>query len=175
MQITVNMIFESGSEFGDWARTVGLTPAQDPITPEPAKVSGSTETELDETAREISRLSREAEKAAADKAADTPPKKRTRRTKKQIEADAAEAAPKAETTDAAAPSEDAEPPVASGNAPATGLEPVPENNVAIMRAFIAEQGSAALIAKLKEYGVKRIHEVAPERMTEFLTELVAGS
>ena len=112
------------------------------------------------------------------------PTRRKRRTKKQIEADDAERAEaavaevaRAEARDAAADASTETPEEVTGS-----ITPVPDareytlqDAVPILRAYIATNGSPAVIAKLKEYGAKRINEVAPERLDEFLTELVAAS
>ncbi len=145
MQIAVNMVFNSAREFAEWANTVGLISEAGAVsdTPKPAMETTKATTPI-------------------------PPKeRRTRRTKKQIAEDKASAtesgvAAVGEVVGSITPQPD----------PPAAREYTLEDALPILRAYLAANDSASMIAKLREYDATRVTEVDPTRVSAFLTELV---
>ena len=146
MQITVNMQFDTGDEFTEWAQAVGLV----------SQSKGTSDTP--ETTSPPS------------------PEKRKRRTRKQIAEDKDKGA--AVATPEPSPAAEAPPEVVGSITPqpdAPAKEYTLADAVEILRAYTNANGSANVIAKLREYDAGRITEIVPERVSAFLAELVAGT
>ena len=144
MQIAVNMVFNSAREFAEWANTVGLISEAEVVSDTPKPAMETT------------------------KGTPTPPKeRRKRRTKKQIAEDKASAtesgvAAVGEVVGSITPQPD----------PPAAREYTLEDALPILRAYLAANDSASMIAKLREYDATRVTEVDPTRVSAFLTELV---
>ena len=150
MQIAVNMVFDSAREFAEWANTVGLISEAGAVsdTPKPAM----------ETTKDTPKA---------------PPKvRRKRRTKQQIEDDSAADAHANAVTSEASKDLGIVDSITPQPDPPAAREYTLEDALPILRAYLAVNDSAAMIAKLREYGATRVTEVDPTRVSAFLTELV---
>ena len=150
MQVQVSIVLENALEFERWT-------TQQALIADTVRRRDTAET----TEAPVAEVVEEAPAPVVETTTITR-KKRKRRTKAQMEADAA--------ADATGPSITPQPdPVATEGVKEYTLE----DAIPIMRAYIGEHNSPPLVAKLTEAGVERVNEIAPEKLSGFLAELVA--